>query len=213
MAGYNMMIPYIMPQLPERQKAALHQMVKTPLVYTSVALRDWRAFAKLGVSGVYAPGSYFSAFGLNNAEAIGGYSAPASPDEPVLVRMTRVPCQPGAPTERDQNRAGRAELLSTPLQVFEHHVRDQLDRTLGPGGFDASRDVLAVAVNRWPHGYAYEYNPLDDPWDIPDGERPNVIGRQRFGRIAIANSDAGAAAYTDSAIDQAHRAVQELLVL
>ena len=38
-----------------------------------------------------------------------------------------------------------------------------------------------------------------------------IVGRARFGRIAIANSDAGAAAYTDSAIDQAYRAVEELL--
>jgi len=37
-----------------------------------------------------------------------------------------------------------------------------------------------------------------------------VVGRKPFGSIAIANSDAGASAYTDAAIDQAHRAVQEL---
>ena len=60
-----------------------------------------------------------------------------------------------------------------------------------------------------PHGYAYEYNPLWDP-DWAAGESPCEIGRKRFGRIAIANSDAAAAAYTDSAIDQACRAVNEL---
>jgi spermidine dehydrogenase len=38
-----------------------------------------------------------------------------------------------------------------------------------------------------------------------------VVGRAPFGRITIANSDAGGAAYTDSAIDQGHRAVMELL--
>ncbi len=124
--------------------------------------------------------------------------------------MTRTPCHPGLATERDQHRAGRAELLATPFSTFEHHVRDQLGRTLGPGGFDPQRDIAAITVNRWPHGYAYEYNPLYDPWDIADDQRPHVIGRQRFGRISIANSDAGAAAYTDSAIDQAHRAISEL---
>jgi spermidine dehydrogenase len=36
-----------------------------------------------------------------------------------------------------------------------------------------------------------------------------VIGRKQFGRISIANSDAGASAYTNVAIDQAYRAVQE----
>jgi spermidine dehydrogenase len=71
-------------------------------------------------------------------------------------------------------------------------------------------DIEAITVNRWPHGYAPEWNPLFAP-DIPDAQRPNVLGRAQFGRISIANSDAGAAAYTDSAIDQANRAVNELL--
>ncbi len=65
-------------------------------------------------------------------------------------------------------------------------------------------------MNRWPHGYAPEYNPLFDP-ELPEAEQPHVVGRAQFGRITIANSDAGGAAYTDSAIDQGHRAVMELL--
>jgi spermidine dehydrogenase len=211
LAGYNMMIPYIVPDLPEAQKDALHQLVKVPLVYTNVALRNWRAFDKLGVSSVSAPGSYFSSFSLIRPASIGGYTGPASPDDPAILFMLRTPNSPDAPTERDQHRAGRAELLGTPFDVFERNIRDLLTRALGAAGFDADRDIAAIAVNRWPHGYAYEYNPLYDPWDVPDSERPHVIGRRRFGRIAIANSDSGAAAYTDSAIDQAHRAVHELL--
>jgi spermidine dehydrogenase len=38
-----------------------------------------------------------------------------------------------------------------------------------------------------------------------------IAARKRFGRIAIANADSGMGAYTDVAIDQAHRAVTELL--
>ena len=83
------------------------------------------------------------------------------------------------------------------------------ESVLGPGGFDPATDITAITVNRWPHGYAYEYNQLFDP-EWPEAEQPHVIGRARFGRIVIANSDSGAAAYTDSAIDQAYRAVQEL---
>ena len=78
------------------------------------------------------------------------------------------------------------------------------------GGFDPARDIEAITVNRWPHGYGYEYNPLFDP-DWPEDQRPNVIGRKRFGRITIANTDSAATAYTDAAIDQAYRAVNELL--
>ena len=208
LACYNMMIPYLCPELPEQQKAALHYASKIPLIYTSVALRNWQAFKALSIAQVYAPGSYFSALSLNQVVDIGDYRSPRSPDEPVLVHMVRVPVQPGLP-ERDQHRAGRQDILTTSFATFERNIRDQLTRILGPGGFDAARDITAITVNRWPHGYAYEYNPLFDP-DWPQGQEPHVIGRARFGRIAIANSDAGAAAYTDSAIDQAYRAVREL---
>jgi spermidine dehydrogenase len=211
LASWNMMIPYLCPDLPEAQKAALHSLVKTPLVYTSVALRNWRAFHRLGIAAVRAPGGYHSYFHLNPAVDIGGYTAERSPDRPILVHMVRTPCQPGL-SEHDQNRAGRAELLATPFETFERKIREQLGRTLAGGGFDPARDITAITVNRWPHGYAPEFNPLWEP-DLPPDQQPQMIGRARFGRIAIANSDSGRAAYTDIAIDQAHRAVGELLAL
>jgi len=209
LACYNMMIPYLCPELPETQKAALHQLVKTPLVYTSVALRNWRAFAKLKLSSVYAPGGYHTYFHLNPHVSIGEYRSPTSPDEPILLHMVRTPCQPGLP-ELDQHRVGRAELLATPFTTFERNIREQLARTLSAGGFDPAADITAITVNRWPHGYAPEYNPLFDP-ELPDEQRPHVVGRARFGNITIANSDSGGGAYTDVAIDQGHRAVMELL--
>jgi spermidine dehydrogenase len=210
LAGWNMMIPYICPELPEVQKKALHQLVKIPLVYANVAIRNWRAFHKLGVAGISAPGMYWSGIRLNWPVDVGTYKSVRTPDDPMLLFMVRAPVSPGLP-ERDQHRAGRNELLSTSLADFELKTRDQLQRMLGPAGFDAKNDILAITVNRWPHGYAYEFNPLFDDFSIPPEKRANVIGRARFGRIAIANSDAGAAAYTDSAIDQAYRAVGELM--
>ncbi len=210
-ASWNMMIPYLCPEMPEPQKVALHYLVKTPLVYTTVALRNWQAFKTLGISFVYAPGSFHAGFGLNPTVDIGDYKSPRSPDEPILIRMFKTPCKPGL-DEREQNRAGRAELLATPFETFERNIRDQLQRTLGPGGFDAARDITGITVNRWPHGYAYEYNPLFDP-DWTEREQPHVVGRAPFGRITIANSDSGAAAYTDSAIDQAYRAVGEAFAI
>jgi spermidine dehydrogenase len=208
LACWNMVIPFICPELPEEQKKALGYGVKVPLVYTVVALRNWNAFQKLGIRSVTCPGMFFSSINLDQTINIGDYKSPQSPDEPILVHMLRTPCQPGLPA-RDQQRAGHYELLTTPFETFERNVRNQLTRVLGGGGFDAARDIDAITVNRWPHGYAYEYNPLWDP-DWPEGKRPCDIARQRFGRIAIANSDAAAAAYTDQAIDQAYRAVQEL---
>jgi len=209
LACWNMVIPYMCPEMPDKQKQALKYGVKVPLVYTVVAIKNWTSFHKLGISRVSSPGMYHSSVGLDQATNIGDYRSPKTSEEPILVRMLRTPCQPGLPA-RDQQRVGRYDLLGASFETFERNIRDQLARILSGGGFDPARDIDAITVNRWPHGYAYEYNPLWDP-DWPVGERPCDIARQRFGRIAIANSDAAAAAYTDQAIDQAFRAVQELL--
>jgi spermidine dehydrogenase len=211
LACWNMTIPYLCPDLPEKQKEALHYLVKVPLVYTSVGLRNWTSFQKLGVSNIHAPGAYWNSVNLNWPVNIGDYRSPRSPEEPILLHMSRTPCKPGLPA-REQHKAGRMELLVTPFELFERKIRDQLSRTLAAGGFDAARDIEAITVNRWPHGYGYEYNPLFDP-EWPAGQAPHIVGRKRFGRIAVANSDSGATAYTDVAIDQAYRAVEELLSL
>ena len=209
LACYNMMIPYLCPELPQRQQQALHALVKTPLVYTSVAISNWRALAKLGVAEIHAPGSYHSHMRLNPSVDIGAYRTPRSPDQASLLQMERIPCQPGL-TEHEQNKVGRAELLATPFETFERNIRAQLGRMLGAGGFDPAADITAITVNRWPHGYAPEHNSLFDA-DVPESEQPHVIGRARYGQIAIANSDSGGGAYTDVAIEQAYRAVHELL--
>ena len=209
LACWNMMIPYLCPDLPAAQKDALHYGVKVPLVYTTVAIKNWRSFDKLGIRSVASPGMYHYELNLDVPVDIGTYNSPKTPDEPILVRMERTPCYPGL-SERDQHKIGRGDLLSTSFETFERNIRDQLGRVLGAGGFDPARDIDAITVNRWPHGYAYEYNYLFDP-EWPSGQSPCEIARKPFGRIAIANSDAAAAAYTDTAVNEAHRAVQELL--
>ncbi len=208
LACWNMVIPYLCPDLPDKQKQALHYLVKVPLVYTSVALKNWTAFHKLGIHSIQAPGAYWNSMSLNWPIDIGDYKSPRSPEESILLHMNRTPCKPGLPA-REQHKAGRIELLVTLFETFERTIRDQLARCLAAGGFDPARDIAAITVNRWPHGYGYEYNPLFDPqW--PKGEAPHEIGRKPHGRITIANSDSGATAYTDVAIDQAFRAVSEL---
>jgi spermidine dehydrogenase len=210
LACWSTVIPHLLPELPEAQRAALAYAVKVPIVYTNVLLRDWKAFRKLGVHAVQAPGGYHSALNLDLPVSVGEYRHSRRPDEPVLVHMVRTPCQPGRPA-RDQHRAGRLELLTTPFETFEREIRGQLSRTLKGGGFDAGRDIRAITVNRWPHGYAYQYNSLWDPFWLEGSEPPCAVARRPFGRIAIANADAAAYAYTDAAIDQAFRAVREVL--
>jgi spermidine dehydrogenase len=210
LACWHVMIPYICPELPQSQKQALASAIKVPLVYTNVVIRNWTSFQKLGVSYIYAPGSFHSEMNLDLPVSVGSYKCPRKPEEPIVVHMQRVPCRPGLPA-RDQHRAGRIELFNTSFETFEHNIRDQMARTLSAGGFDPARDIAAITVNRWPHGYAYEYNSLWDKFWLEGREQPCVVARQPFGRIALANSDAAAYAYTDAAIDQGHRAVQEIL--
>jgi spermidine dehydrogenase len=210
LACYNTVIPYLCPEMSDKQKEALAYCVKAPLVYTNVQIGNWKAFQKLGVSAIYAPGAYFSNVTLDFPVSMGDYHYPSSPDESCLLHLLRTPCEPGLNC-KDQYRAGRWELVNTKFETFERQVRDQLGRILSAGGFDPARDIQAITVNRWPHGYAYEYNALFEPLDRPAAERPCVIGRQPFGRIKIANSDADGHAYTNAAIDQGYRAVREIV--
>jgi spermidine dehydrogenase len=213
LACYNMIIPYLCPEMPEKQKEGLAYGVKYPLVYTNVQISNWKAFQELGVGAIYCPGGYFSSVNMDFPVSIADYHYTSSPDEPCVLRLVRTPCKPGLPA-KDQFRAGHWELFTTPFETFERNIRDQLGRMLGKGGFDPGRDIEAITVNRWPHGYAYDYPPLWDPAaDLPELERPHVIGRQPFGRITIANSDSGANAETDEAIDQAWRAVNEVMAI
>ena len=208
LACYQAMVPYLVPALPEAQKKALHYCVKTPFIYTHVAIRNWEVFRRLGIHQIMAPGGYHSFIALDFPVSIGEYRFPSKPEEPAVLFMLRTPCSPGAP-RRDQYRAGRYELLSTKFETIERNIREQLQRMLDEAGFDAARDIEGITVNRWAHGYAYEYDWYSDR-DLPPGPRPNVIGRKPFGNITIANSDSAARAYTDAAIDEALRAVQEL---
>ena len=211
LACYNQLIPALMPEIPEHQKEALAYPAKVPLNYTNVLIRNWTAFQKLGVSRISFPGMWFTSASLDAASTFGGYRGVTAPDEPMIVHMTCTPGKSGLP-RKEQNRAGAAEMLAMSFRDYEFKIRDQLARALRPGGFDPADDILAITTNRWPYGYAYTYDTLNDP-DVPPEQRPHVIGRKRFGRVTIANSDAGAAAFTNEAFDQANRAVEELFVL
>ena len=209
LACWHVVIPYICEELPDKQKEALASAQKVPLLYTNVALRNWTSFQKVGADSVYAPGMYHTYLHLDLPVSMGGYECSRKPEEPIVVHMMKAACRPGRPA-REQHRLGRIELFSTTFETIERKIREQLARTLGSGGFDPARDIAAITVNRWPHGYAYEYNSLFDSFWLEGGETPCEIARKPYGRIAIANADAGAYAYTDEAINQAWRAVGEI---
>jgi len=213
MASWNMMIPYVIPELPAEQKAALADNVKAPIVYTSVLVRNWKAFEKLGISSVSCPTMYHDTVSLPEPVDLGELRHSASPEDPIVLSLTRYPNVPGLP-RKEQHRAGRAELLSTTFETFERNIRDQLGRILAPGGFEPRRDILGIMVNRWGHGYSYTYNSLYDPpdWVFTETDRrPCVAARRPYGLISIANADAAASPHTDAAFLTAHWAVEQVL--
>jgi spermidine dehydrogenase len=153
---------------------------------------------------------FFSRLKLDYPVSLGSYRCPRSPNEPMVLHLVHVPAALETGIDaRERFRRARQRLYDTTFKDVEAHVRDELTRMLGPGGFDADRDIAAVTVNRWGHGYSYGGGALFDP--PPDGPEPYELARAPAGRVTIANSDAAWSAFAHSAIDQAHRAVQELL--
>ena len=210
LACFHMVVPHIMPELPAEQRAALLQNVKTPIVYTNVLVRNWRAFVNLKISGIVAPLSFHHQVSLDFPVSLGGYRHPRDPSEPMVLHLVHVA---GAPNQgldaRSQFRIGQNKLLAMSFADFEERIRGDLDRMLGAGGFSSARDIAAITVNRWPHGYGYVANSLYDPDDYEDTVLKRA--RQKVGRVAIANSDSGGDAWAHMAIDQAERAVRELV--
>ncbi|WP_329426702.1 NAD(P)/FAD-dependent oxidoreductase [Streptosporangium sp. NBC_01495] len=209
MACWNSMIPYLVDDLPPAQQAALRRAVKVPLLYATVQLRDWRAWRRMGIRRARFTGARWCVAELDDPADTGGHRCPRRPEEPITAHLVGTPVTPGL-SPAHGSVAGRYALIETPYEHLEYSIRDQLTRLLGPGGFDAARDIEAITVNRWGHGYAPEYA---TPWDLdfyPDGQPPAAVARRTHGRIAIANSDSVPAARADAAVTAAYRAVEEL---
>ncbi|MGI9262423.1 MAG: NAD(P)-binding protein [Woeseiaceae bacterium] len=213
LACYNNLVPHICPDVPKDQVEAINQAVKIPLVYINIAVRNWKAFENLGYQSFSIPQpKLMHSFGMDFPVSMGGYEFTQNSDQPTVLHGTYVPARPDEGlSEREQHKQGRRDLLQLTFADFERDIVSVMDGALQGGGFDAERDIAAITVNRWPHGYAYEYNELFDPpeWSKKDG--PHLIGARQMGRISIANSDASAYAYVDGAFDAADRAVNEQL--
>ncbi|GJG95485.1 NAD(P)-binding protein [Cupriavidus pauculus] len=200
-AGYGMMVPFILPTLPAAAKQALRSDVKAPVVYSKVALDNWRAFDALKAWRIHAPTMPYSDIWL---EPVSG-----GRDDPVVLHMLYVPTVPDSGMQaRERFRAGRAFLLGTPFDVLEQDIRTQLDRMLAPGGFQGARDIRGITVNRWAHGYSYMPSTLT-PDDAGLQAALEQAGRG-IGNIRIAGADVAASPSVTAAIEQSQRAVSSL---
>jgi len=209
LACYNNLIPHLCPEMSEAQKKGLSYGVRVPFVYANVLIENGRAFSKLGVEFTHCPQDDFQWVAAAPTMTTGGYEPPQSLDDPmaVFMMMSPTPAKEGG-IARDLFRAGRHRIYATSFEDYEAQIRKQLQGMLGKHGFNHESDVVAITVNRIPHGYAYFYLGLDDPeWE--DGQKPHEIGRAQFGRISIANTDSEAMPLMNAAFDAAWRAVEE----
>ena len=210
LACWHRSIARLTDELPAAQVRALQDQSKVPLLYTTVLLSNWHAWQRAGISAIETPGGFWQDVGLDFPVSIGDIRFPQHPDEPMLLHLGKVVVPGDGRDARSQSAAGRALLQGWDFAFLEDQVLRLLRGALGGFGFDAARDVEAITVNRWAHGYTYEYmRPWDRYW--PHGPLPNQRARRGWGRVAIAGSDSAANAYAHAAIDEATRAVQELL--
>lgn len=210
LACWHRVIARLTDELPAAQRIALDDQVKVPLVYANVLLSNWQAWKRAGIHSIKPVGGFWNEAALDFPVSMGKLRFADAPGQPVLVHLAKVVVAGDGRPARAQAAAGRAQLASWSFADFESEIVRLLQGALGAFGLDAARDIEAITVNRWAHGYAYEYmRPWDSYW--PQGALPCVAARRGWGRVAIANADAGAYAYAHSAIDQATRAVQELL--
>ncbi|PZG19291.1 hypothetical protein [Nonomuraea aridisoli] len=224
MACWNAMIPYIVPELSDEQKAAGHEAVKYPIIYANVALRNWKAWARLGINSIRFPHGFWSSASLDFPVSMGRhYRFSADPDEPIVVHFGTGLTQEGLANPQDAARAGRAALARMPFEDLEHSMRTALADVLTPGGFDPAKDIAGhrrtspdiagITVNRWAHGYA-RYNIL--PWDAdawPQRPTPADIIGTPVGRITVSTTDQADHGFVDGAIESAYRAVSYLAAL
>lgn len=210
LAGFNMLIPFIFKEVPEAQAAALRHNVKRPIVHTKVILSNWEPFIKAGVHEIYSPTRPYSRVKLDYPVDLGGYEFPRDPKKPILVHMVYTPTPFGTGIEdgRELSRMGRGVLLGMAYEDHEEMIKTQLKEMLGPYGYDEARDLMAITVNRWSHGYAWEFNSLFD--ETEEAEKTKILARTPIGNVTIANSDSEWVPYIHGAVPAAWRAVNEL---
>jgi spermidine dehydrogenase len=209
MAGGSWTTRHIVRDLPDDRKNAYAQFYRSPCMVANIALRNWRFLYKMGISGCQwyeGLGSYMQV----RKQALCGADSPTiGPDSPVVLTIKVLYSYPGKTAEQ-QGHMGRAEMISTPFREYERQIRQQFTEMFARSGFDASRDIAGIILNRWGHAYA---SPAPGFYFGKDGKPApgDVLRAAPFGRIAFANTDLSGTPDHKSSILEANRAVEQLL--
>jgi spermidine dehydrogenase len=209
MAGGSWTTRHIVRDLPEDRKEAYAQFYRSPCMVANVAVRNWRFLYKMGISGCQwfdGLGSYLQ---VRKVALCGADSPTIGPDSPVVLAIKVLYTYPGKTAEQ-QGHMGRAEMISTPFREYERQIRQQFTDMFARSGFDASRDIAGIILNRWGHAYA---SPAPGFYFGKDGKPApgDVLRAAPFGRVAFANTDLSGTPDHKSSILEADRAVEQLL--
>jgi spermidine dehydrogenase len=199
---------HIVRDLPPSYVAAYAQFHHGPILVANVAVHNWKAFAKLGISAAH----WFDGFGffvnVRQPMKIDGAPVPLDPSKPAMLTFYVGFPQPGVPIDR-QTSGARGMLFGTTYAQFELQIRKQLQQMLGSAGFDAKRDIAGIILNRW--GHAYIAPQPGFYFGSPGNPAPLEVIRERFGRIAFGHSELSGRQSWGRAAQESRRALQQVL--
>jgi spermidine dehydrogenase len=199
---------HIVRDMPPSYVSAYAQFHHGPILVANVAVRNWKAFAKLGISAAH----WFDGFGffvnLRQPMRVDGVPVPLDPSKPAMLTLYVGFPQSGVPIDR-QTSTARALLFATTYAQFELQIRKQLQLMLGGAGFDARRDIAGIVLNRWGHAYIA---PQPGFYFGTDGEpAPLEVIRRRYGRIAFGHSELSGRQSWGRAAQESRRALKQVL--
>ncbi len=209
MANGSWTTKHIVRDLPAGCREAYAQFHRAPCLMANVAVRNWQFLHRLGLTECQWFEGIGNSMTLRKVATIGTDSPEISPDKPTVLTLKILFSKPGLPLQ-EQTVRGRMELLSTPYTKYEQMIKDQFNTMFGGTGFDASRDIAGIILNRWGHAYL---SPQPGFFFGQDGQPgPGDFLRQNpYGRIAFANSDLAGIMDHRMSIKEAQRAVNQIL--
>lgn len=199
---------HIVRDLPPAYAAAYAEFHHGPILVVNVAVRNWRPFAKLGISSAH----WFDGFGffvnVRQPMRVPGVEVPLDPAKPAMLTLYIGFPQPGTSIDQ-QTHAARGMLFATSYAQFELKVRQQLQELFGDAGFDARRDIAGIILNRW--GHAYIAPQPGFYFGTPAAPAPLEIIRRRYGRIAFGHSELSGRQSWGRAAQESRRALRQVL--
>jgi spermidine dehydrogenase len=199
---------HIVRDMPAAYTAAYAQFHHGPILVANVAVRNWRPFAKLGITTAH----WFDGFGfcvnVRQPMVVSGVPVPLDPSRPAMLTLYVGFPQTGVPIDV-QTATSRAALFATSYADFELKIRKQLQQMFGSSGFDAKRDIAGIVLNRW--GHAYIAPQPGFYFGAPDRPAPLEVIRSRYGRIAFGHSELSGRQSWGRAAQEAQRASKQIL--